>query len=160
MLKAVAEAASAYRTGSDVYVAASKTYPHERQVFYTYDGSTNPRAAADEFMSSISSRPDGANWVLLGPFTTPTEEPSSRAIATDFTVTIRGRDVNGNEFERIFDGEMDAIFLTLPAFDKFVMPYYTYVFGVERAREMREDVVSRELGPLGGHVWNSKFLPA
>jgi hypothetical protein len=37
----------------------------------------------------------------------------------------------------------DAIFLTMPAIDKFVIPYYTRIVGVEEAAAMRRGMVGR-----------------
>jgi hypothetical protein len=41
--------------------------------------------------------------------------------------------------------EVDAIFLTLPAIDKFMIPYYSRVFGIDSAAAMRTQIV-RDLG--------------
>jgi len=157
LIKAVGEAAVAYRTGSDTYVVVHREYPHDRQVFYTYDGSGDPKGEA---VAWLHAREDASDWTIIGPIVTETEEPASRSIAPDFKVTVEGRDANGASILRTYDGEIDALFLTLPAIDKFLIPYYTHVYGIEKALKIREEILQQEGAVITGHVWSSKFIPA
>ena len=50
---------------------------------------------------------------------------------------------NGRDSTIILDPSVDAIFLSLPAIDKFVLPYYERIVGMDAAATMRRDIVDR-----------------
>lgn len=155
LLKIVAEAASAYRTGSDVYVAARDTFPYDREVFFSYDGSSNPQQDAEDF---VEAQKDDENWALFGPYVTDADEPATAWTALNYRVTIDVTAPDGETSQHVLSEEIDALFLTLPAIDKFVVPYYTNTIGAERALDIRRQFIDAP-EPMG-HVWNSKFIPA
>lgn len=156
LIKAVGEAAVAFRTGSDVYVGIHREYPHDREVFYTYDGSGDTRQEAEQW---LQSKDDASDWIIIGPIVTEAEEPASKAVATDFKVTVEGRGINGASLSRTYDGEIDAVFLTLAAIDKFLIPYYTQVYGIKRAMQIREELLQKEEGPIVAHDRATRWLP-
>ena len=55
------------------------------------------------------------------------------------TLVTRLRD--GREHEMLMGPEVDAIFLSVPAIDKFMVPYYARVLGVDSAAAMRQRIV-------------------
>lgn len=58
----------------------------------------------------------------------------------DIAITVHMN--NGQEVVSAWrPNEIDAVFLTLSAFDKFAIPYYTSVFGAEYAAQIRRDYV-------------------
>jgi hypothetical protein len=155
LLRIIAEAASAYRTGSDVYVVASVIPPHDREVFYTYGGSGDPAADAKRY---LDSRPDADNWMLFGPFVTQTEGVASSVTALDYRVTVEHRQPDGTWTTKVYgeDEQIDALFLTLPAIDKFVVPYYVSVLGIERAQSIRDQFLENPTSHV--HTWSTRWL--
>jgi len=67
--------------------------------------------------------------------------PQRDVDSTKLVTYLRG----GRTHEMHMGPEVDAIFLTLPAIDKFMIPYYSRVFGIDSAAAMRTQIV-RDLG--------------
>ena len=90
----------------------------------------------------------GANYAVFGPFVTPADSvPDSlpRLLNVRLTFrtprgTVHNKDVNPRF--------VDALFLSMSAVDKFMIPYYSNLYGPEYARRMRDDVL---MIPWVGH---------
>ena len=90
--------------------------------------------------SATSARPSPATPAVYpicpsGPF----------QISEIASMTLVTRLKDGREHEMIMGPEVDAIFLSVPAIDKFMVPYYARVLGVDSAAAMRQRIV-RSLG--------------
>ena len=80
---------------------------------------------------SFSQCPDTTHPGTLAAVATVPQDEVDRIV-----VTIYGR--RGDPLRRRFPGSsVDAVFFTLPAIDKFVMPYYTRLYGPDVAAQMR-----------------------
>jgi len=137
-----------------VYIVAKFQYPHERKAFYTYDGSSNPAREAQEFLDNCSPSED---WTLFGPYLAEFEGEASTWGAQNCRVTVDVTSATGDVHHDELDPDIDAVFLTLSAIDKFVVPYYTSVFGVERAAEIRRTYVAHPT--VWVHVLDSAWTP-
>jgi hypothetical protein len=124
LLRVLGEVADLYRTGRPVFLVADYRFPHH-------------------VIGNFSSRPDaerlradsGSTFGVFGPYVTPVDPPdtaSSRIIGVNLVwQTPRGRVV------RRLDSNVDALFLTPSAIDKFVIPYYSRLYGPRYAQELR-----------------------
>jgi hypothetical protein len=153
MLKRIAEAVDGNRTGADVYVVAS--YEPTNPVLGVFD---NPKAAADEAARA------GALAAVFGPYQTElasTGRDVSVCVHDGFRSVMEGarcpkpqkqlrpQDIasmtlvisrtNGERDTIPVPRGADAIFLGLPAIDKFVIPYYLRTLGLAAANDMRRD---------------------
>jgi hypothetical protein len=119
LLKRVAEAASGLRNGRPVWFVVKKAFPHRLRRHYS-------EAEAD---ADLAAR--GSTNVKLGPYMTPNDTPQKAEISS---ITVRMKD--GREYT--FEPErVDALFFSLSALDKFFYPYYTALYGPEKAAEKR-----------------------
>ena len=82
---------------------------------------------------------DTTGVTLLGPYCPP--ETLRLSDVEDFTLTVKMK--NGTVRSVPISNQTDAVFLSLAAIDKFVIPYYSRVIGVEGAAAMRRDIVKR-----------------
>jgi len=53
---------------------------------------------------------------------------------------------SGDTITEVLPLDADAVFFSIPAIDKFVLPYYTRVLGVEEAARMRRRMLGRFIG--------------
>lgn len=160
LLRRLAEAVDGYRSGEALYVVAAWHFPHE------VAGVFPSRALA---MEAVRRR--GLDYAAFGPYFAPPDsgnemmvyslrlcpglhEPDSYcpdttlslsqavpyAAIKDITITIHSKD--GTAVQSVLaPGEADAVFFTLSAIDKFVMPYYTRIYGAQFAADMRAGYV-------------------
>jgi hypothetical protein len=127
MLRRVAEAADGIRTGEQVWFVVSYVFPHEllpnNDLWYF-----SSQAAAE---AAVLRR--GGEYGVFGPYKTP-----GPSVAT-VPVTVRG--------EKVAD-DVDLLVLSLPAFDKFVAPYYYQLWGpthraYDQVSAMRQELIDR-----------------
>jgi hypothetical protein len=156
LLKRLAEAVDGNRTGVPVYVVASHdSLSPVRGVFAT-------RAEGDR-----QARLLGSSYEVFGPFMAPLDAAApyylmgcihdglfsmmgvycpdpNKVLPKDsvvgLTIVARMRDGTTRNFP--LSTTADAVFLTLPAIDKFVVPYYAHTIGVDSAAAMRARIRS------------------
>ncbi len=156
LLRRLAAAADAYRTGEPVWVVASANKPY--QVEGVYEDLSEARRHT-RFI------PGGQ---VFGPYVTPLDEdrvmifvptrhvdptiymldsspgwalPSTPwAMARVDSVVITAYN-HGETWRGFSRGNVDAVFFTLSAFDKFVSPYYSALSGADVATQMRQPIV-------------------
>jgi hypothetical protein len=154
-LRRFAEALDGNRTGTPVLIVAC------RDSAYRVGGVVNTRAEADSLRRRL-----GVCYGIFGPFISPrdllahkavrgcvhdghtsNEDPSPICPVSPFalsdvaSMTLVTRLKNGTVHEMSMGPEVDAIFLSLPAIDKFMIPYYARVLGVDSAVAMRTQIV-------------------
>lgn len=123
LARRVAEAAAGLRNGRRVWFVVQEDPPHKLRKHYD-------ESAADE---DVATNP---GYLKVGPYLTPDETPQKRAIET---VRIK---FAGVAQELTYKGdEVDALFFSLAALDKFYYPYYARLHGVETAAAMRRKYV-------------------
>lgn len=127
LLRRVAEAADGFRDGGDKYVVADRKFPHDVLLV---------AGSLDEANDSLSrSRtPPNSDYRVYGPFRT---FPDSDYVHRDEVDSVWVWTASGAR--KSYDGKQyDALFWGMAAFDKFVTPYLTQVYGAKFAAEQRE----------------------
>ena len=123
MLRVLAEVADQFRTGRPVFLVADHRFPHNvAGPFASYDEANRVRADS------------GTAFGVFGPYVTARDSiaDSSRVLNVRVTVqTPKGRVV----FD-VDPAQVDALFFSNSAVDKFVLPYYTSVYGPEYAASL------------------------
>jgi hypothetical protein len=155
LLRRLAEAVDGYRTGETLFVVAAWRFPHDvagvfgtsrvamevarRKGDYGVFGPyfAPPDSGNEMMLYSLRLCPGLHEWDSWCPDTTfALNRAVPYANITDITITIHAKE--GAPVERVLGPhEVDAVFFTLSAIDKFVMPYYTRVYGVDFAAQMR-----------------------
>ena len=169
LLRRVAEAIDAQRDNRPVWVVIQSAFPHTllgvyhsalqaRQARGTRAGYalmgpfvTPPDSGTQTLMLAILPCPGRHDSYSNCPDTTRNTNSASAAgaIAVDdadsIVVTIYGK--RGFVLHRAFaPDELDAMFLTLSAIDKFAIPYYTRLYGPAIAARMREQYLDQIRG--------------
>lgn len=167
LLRRLASTADAFRTDSAIYIVASEEAPHE--VLGTF-------AACDSAKAVL--REAGTGFHTYGPFITPRDEGTLPLVVLpcwkdDITTrwecpyTIEGQspvvpfsDADSVRLT-IYSHTRGPLRLTLPqppsafvltfdAFDRFIVPYYTRLFGPAFVAQMRQDLIEYVQGGLAG----------
>jgi hypothetical protein len=121
LAKRVAEAASGLRNGRRVWFVVNSDFPHGLTNHYS-------EREADDALTA-----KGSAFTKMGPFMTPDEVPHKKQLEW-IKVKVKGR-----AKEMHFNPEeADALFWSLSALDKFFYPYYTMLYGPQKAAEMRK----------------------
>lgn len=146
LLRAVSAAVDGYRTGGEVFVVASEDDLDTIGVFDT-------RADAEAYRDSEGGE-------VFGPYETEGVEGDPK-LPRKVRLTFE----DGSEVEHTCD-EVEAVFLTVGAIDRFVIPYYARLRGASYASQLREDFLSgsRQLcckGPISvfREVWPNDDEP-
>lgn len=124
LLKRVAEAAAGRRHGKPVWFVVDRAFPHKL------------REHADEAGADGDAKTKGDGFVKLGPYTSPHETPHKKEIEY-VKVKVAGHPEVAVDLNRT-----DALFFSLSALDKFVYPYYTGLYGPEKAAAMRQSFIA------------------
>ena len=151
MLKRIAEAVDGHRTGANVWVVLELDYPHRPiGVFDREQDAEAARARArgrfgvvGPYKAPGERAPDwiiGCQHMQSVTDSVPNYCPMSRRIPVDMLqggeIILRLRD-GTTETIPLAPGA-DAVFLTSSAIDKFVMPYYTGILGVDATAALRQ----------------------
>lgn len=126
LLRRLAEVADAYRTGKPVYIVASTNPPYDVRAVYF-----DPKTAADSA---------GGSYHVFGPYVTSPDAAAAKATEV-LSITVRIRTAKDTESVTVNPKEYDALFWTAPAVDKFLVPYYSRVYGPDRAAALHNQYV-------------------
>jgi len=133
LLRRLAEAADGYRDGMDRYVAADRNF-HLTRHGHKVAGVFLTRQEAEAAAGQANNVEAGARYSVFGPFRTMRDVVTETA---EDVVSVTVLMKNGKT--KVYSADsVDALFWSLPAFDKFVAPYLTSVAGPEYAWEQRE----------------------
>lgn len=130
LLRRLGEAAYGYQTGEEVWIVANWTPPHALKVF-------DSRAGATAFREG---REDAAELGVFGPYVTPRDPETDPKLGVRevVSIAITVRLPGGEQESRTFRGdEYDALFWSVSAVDKFMVPYYVGVEGLEVGGKVR-----------------------
>lgn len=126
LVRRLAEAADGYRDGKKRFVVASRKFPHRvRGVFLT------------DAEARVEATRGGPDYGVFGPFQT-LDDPADEVANSDERVAEVIVIYRNGEQRRYGADSVDAIFWGLAAFDKFIAPYLTSVFGAAYAAQQRE----------------------
>jgi len=129
LLRRLAEAADGYRDGRPRWVVIHRK------------GVKGHHKVAGVFTSAeqadVELQRAGDEFAVFGPFVTVDDPPDESTPSPYDVVEVTVRERNGRVI-RIDPNKVDALFWTLAAFDKFIVPYLARVDGAEHAAEQRE----------------------
>ncbi len=141
LARVLAEAARDFRTGAPVYLVAARRFPE-----YVVGGFPT-RARADRVAAD-----SGAGYGVFGPYLTPRDVVSPDSTAID-SVVVFLREPGGTQRVKLGPG-VDALFLNQAAVDKFLVPYYSSLYGPMAATLMRQQAMARPPAcHIGGTIW-------
>ncbi|HTY06037.1 MAG TPA: hypothetical protein VMC86_05955 [Gemmatimonadales bacterium] len=167
MLRRLAEAVDAQRDGQRVWVVIDTAAPFSvHGVFHVADeAALVGRRAHAAVMGPFVQPPDsGLSTPLMAilpcpgrhdnlshcPDTTLSARVGALSIPVQnvdsISISIFGRTPGGTIHQTFKPEELDALFLTLSAIDKFVIPYYTRLYGPMYAAQMRAAYVHQLTG--------------
>jgi hypothetical protein len=133
MLRVLAEAADVYRTGQPVFLVADYRFPHN--VLRAF----NSKADAER------AKADSATYGVFGPYVTaqdPIPDNAPRIVG----IRVSKRDNLGRvTTQNIIPAGADALFLSMSAIDKFVLPYYSKIYGPDFAQKLRDKIHAGQL---------------
>ncbi len=126
LLRRLAEAADGFRDGEPKFVVAARTFPHK------VAGVFDTEEQADSAVKALEGDP--LRYGAFGPFRTEPDILVEGEDEVDSVIVV----MKSGEVKRYDGDKVDALFWSLPAFDKFVAPYLTSVAGPVYAAEQRE----------------------
>jgi hypothetical protein len=140
LMRRLAEAADGYRDGRPKWVVADRKGNDKR-----YHKVLGVFSTAEE-AESVASR-GGPEYEKFGPFLTEKEDykvPEGERVAEVIVVYVDGT-------RKRFDGDsVDALFWGLPAFDKFIVPYLSFISSADYAKEQRDFYRLNDPEGMGG----------
>jgi hypothetical protein len=160
LLRRLAAAADGYRTGEPIWIVASLSEPYSIVGVYSNPEDARRRARSlsgvDFFGPYVTPRDAGRPaafvpirhfWPTIymfdmldsGPMWRPPEYPWLLSDIDSMVITAYNR--NGRAWRGSTRGDVDAVFFTLPAYDKFVAPYYAQLSGLDVASRMRDSLL-------------------
>ena len=139
----IAEAADGLRDGVVYYFVSKKYFPYD---LTAYGGDTSTalpaaEAALAQKNSTISDPKD--KYTLNGPFLTDKEYGYAPDSYDEIEVRFLKHGEGDNKIVTksiLLDPSTDAVVLSLSAFDKFFLPYYTRLLGAKVALQFRSQV--------------------
>jgi hypothetical protein len=138
MLRIVAETADQFRTGRPVWLLADYRFPH------LVRGPFPTREAAQ-----LARRDSTATQGLFGPYVTPRDAGADSAPRV-VGIRVLLRAPGGAQTTIVVNPEeVDALFFTMTPFDKFVVPYYSRLYGADFARRLRQYALKSPFIPKG-----------
>lgn len=142
LVRRIAEAADGFRTGKDIFFVVD---PGE--------GGTGGRVGVFHDRTDALVAADGTEGArAFGPFRTPRDRrPDGNEIPESAIRKVTVEYADGSTREVCVRPEdetpdrpaVDALFFSISAFDKFVVPYYSLVQGARQAQERRKDFLER-----------------
>ncbi len=157
LLRRLGAAADGYRTGEPVWIVASPYEPYPVEGVYP------------TFPEATRHAPLIRGGRVFGPYVTPLDEGRAMifvptrhvdptiymmdssptwtlprtplAMATVDSLVITAYNREGGIWRGVTRGNVDAVFFTLSAYDKFVSPYYSALSGPGVATELRQSIL-------------------
>jgi hypothetical protein len=133
LAKRLAEAADGLRDGKIYFLVCKLKYPFDVKCDTGRDSVEEASAAANEIINQKAAL--GKVYHKFGPYRTPKEYDPP---ITFDRIELRFLEGEVEKHKEILKRSADAIILSLSAFDKFFLPYYTKLYGVEKAKDFRD----------------------
>ncbi|SFP89101.1 hypothetical protein [Parafilimonas terrae] len=134
LAKRLAEAADCFRDGKYHYFICRKTPPYDLNYTRGYDSDLDASKDADEAKFEL-----GEEYEKFGPYKTDlADAPTFNYDAIQITFLNEGQPVS----IEILEGDVDAIILSMSAYDKFLQPYYLRLYGMTVANLMRTHAIA------------------
>lgn len=128
LLRRLAEAADGFRDSRPRFVVADLQFPHH------VHGISERAATADSILADLATR--GVTAEKFGPFRAR-EEPEEKVDTAEIVDSVHVF-IRRGAMKRYRGDSVDALVWSLPAFDKFLVPYLTRAYGARYAAQQRE----------------------
>ena len=136
LARRLAECADGFRNVGEFFLIAGYKFPHAVRHF-------NDLASAKKYFSDKMLADE--KFGIFGPFESKDELADKDFLTVDniakVDLTVYYKD--GQKQHTEFNQCIDAIFLNLSSFDKFVFPYYCRVYNAEYAGRLREKLIKQ-----------------
>lgn len=152
LAKRLAEAADGFRDDKFYYFVCKRKFPFGLD-YVRGNSDAEARKAADIMLAEKNSGITVDFYEKFGPYKTgnidqtqsdPNQTPGDCEPSLVYD-KIEIRYFNGDTLadtpSQYLDGNVDAIVLNISAYDKFYLPYYTRLYGVDIARDMRRAAI-------------------
>jgi hypothetical protein len=157
LLRRLAESADAYRTGDTVYLVASDTFPYRvvggfpsanladtiakqsGMHYHVYPAATPPDSMGFEMVILPGCYKNNVTTMWICP-KIPARPPRLSDVE-EIEVTYRLR-VGDPIVVRLQPDSVGALIFTIDAFDRFMVPYYTRLFGPAYVQRLRENLLA------------------
>ena len=133
LAKRLAEAADCLHDGKYHYFICKRTPPYELNYTKGYDTDEEASSAADAAKVEL-----GDGYEKFGPYKTA---PADAATFDYDAIQITFLKDTNPVYSETLEGDVDAIILSVSAYDKFFQPYYVRLYGIEVAKELRKQAV-------------------
>jgi hypothetical protein len=164
LLRRLGSAVEGYRTGRPMWVVAALQFPHDVRGVY-------PSAAEATRMATFA----GAEYRSFGPYLSPPDTAGGRTVEAYGFVCIKTRDTqclgdsthNSLAVENVArviitivsttgvaqsdtlrPDQVEAVFFTMSAVDRLLIPYYTQLYGSRYAARVREGYLTNLVARL------------
>jgi hypothetical protein len=134
LARVLAEVARDFHTGRPIYLVATLKPPH--YVTGRYDSQTEAETAARA--ATAAGDTSGA----FGPFETPLDIVRQGAASIDSVVIYTRAPSGAQRITLTMGDDVDALFLTPAAIDKFLIPYYAQLYGPDVAAQYRTNILA------------------
>ena len=133
LARRLAEAADGLRDSKYYYFVSMRNFPFELKAA---QGNTAEEAsdAADDLLAEFNNGKSDNLFEKFGPYWTALDFP---APLTYDQIEIRFLSGNTVQHTQTLGSDTDAVILSLSAFDKFFLPYFTRLYGATQAANMR-----------------------
>jgi hypothetical protein len=129
LARRLAEAADCFRDGKYHYFICRTAPPYDLNYTRGYDSDFDANKDALQAKTEL-----GTEYEIFGPYKTELKE----APTFDYDSIQLGFFKNQQlVYTQTFDGDVDALILSMSAFDKFLLPYYLRLYDIQIASEMR-----------------------
>lgn len=145
LLKRLAEAADGFRDGREIWCVAATKFPHELEVFFS------------EVEADALCKVRTKTHSVFGPFKTGSETARLAVRPEIIEISVTIKEGGKTKQVKVDPKEVDCLFWSESAVDKFVIPYYARLYGVEHAAKMRKTFAA-ERKALSGHDRKTRWL--
>jgi hypothetical protein len=134
LAKRLAEAADCFRDGLYHYFICKNAPPYDLYFTKGYSVAEDAYSEAQTQKTTL-----GETYDIYGAYKT---ESSNEPPVTYDSLKLSFIENNQVIHSTTFDGTVDAIILSVSAFDKFFLPYYVRLYGIAIAQEIRNNAVN------------------
>lgn len=157
LARVLAQAAgSAYVESSTFYVVARYNSAHQGGTPYDVQKPSATYAEAKELADRLNQADPEGKYGVFGPFENTYggfNAPTPNATVAEFVVTPQLAGVREDPF-RIDGTEFDALFYSVEAVEKFVLPYYVEEYGPDFGQQVLDQFYNAPLALMGHLPWS------
>jgi hypothetical protein len=157
LARVLAQAANSAYAPATFYVVARYHPVHEAtaQDPFNVQKPVPTYAEAVAVVAELEMRDPGAEYGIFGPFQNDSQPRASQATVAQLVVTPQEGAVPLKPFT-IPGQEFDAIFYSVPAVEKFVVPYYVQEYGLAFGRRILREFRAGPLALMGHLPWSEE----